>query len=77
MPSVIGEGIHRVIFVCTLTCGHKLEFYISPTVDDYLLCFRCGEGSYVRSIERKQLSPVRAIEFDEDTTDTVYVAETA
>lgn len=75
MPSVTGEGIHRVIFVCVLDCCHTVEFYITPSVGDYLLCCRCNDGSHVLSITRKQVSPVRAIEFGEDVTDTLYVAE--
>jgi hypothetical protein len=55
MPSRIGEGLHRVVFPCALSCGCETLYSVRPTAGDYVLCFRHNASATVLTVTRRYI----------------------
>lgn len=57
MPSVEGEGIHRVRFDCVLSCRCLVIYRVRPPMRSHVYCIRHEDGATVTEITRHELLP--------------------
>lgn len=57
MPSVRDEGLHRVRFLCLLSCSCDVIFTVRPPMRSLVFCTRHEASAKVTKVTRHDLLP--------------------